>query len=948
MYTVKVKLLMRVFLGIVVLIALVGIGSVLAFNSGLFQSYLEKKAQAALGDQIHLRLGATKIQYRWPPLVRIEGSQVDHPLAQLDWRTLELEVNPLRSPLEIHVALDHPKVILKATNAEAEKPQSQAASMPPSAAPPSNLSSLGLKLNIHNGEVQSPWGNVSSLNLTFEQKLLLQSSAALHLEASFHPNVLPLPLPIELNTPSMVLSPKEVSAKELSARFAGLAAVVQGASSLLEGRHQWSVRLSAPDLAQLPTPPPGPISLKNWKGGVQLQADLSKASTQEPWRASGNFLVKDMAAHLDGKMDQASVNGGFLFDGEGRFLAHDGVLEWPNLRLSADFTEAKVIYADLLHKEPRVPLKVSLSGVGAGQKFDLRELNFQLWKLSGGLNGSLELAPPYLAQFQFRLKPTSLIGAEVIFPPLKASPVQGEISVNGRMDGPLTDYAKARIVLETMALKKFAAAVNWEREGVLGIRGPVQADVTGRGEWNQGKIKFAEGQGFVDLSAAALVMGPLRKEQNANFKGRFDIRNVGSAVVINEMDLNSFIGRFSAKGKVEMKDLPVMNLQVEAKPLSLSELRVAAPAIRDLLPKGTLTGKGDIKGQLDTRKTWSDWPLVISGNLELNLPEYKVASSEALGAGAKKASPAPSQGSEATSFLPDGELTRKMRVRVRARVDRLQKDSLILKSVSTNGQLVDGRYLGEVEIGEVFGGSAQIKALKLPLLQKNPLIEGSANWLDITIEDLLGFVKPEYKAFASGKTAGVAEFATVLPSQADFLQRLRVRGDAAAQPVTFNSVKIGEMVNAQMTKVPLLKLKPMKVDPLRGQAKMKFDLRNGVVDVVTFNGVDVDNSEIQLKGKVTLNAMEGDLAGTFFWSNPSVKGCMLEGNQDGKGRMIVPFALRGNLLSPGLSVLNDVLGQLAAKAAGCEGKKLLDKAKGEGQQKLEKELKKTLKGLFGN
>jgi hypothetical protein len=147
--------------------------------------------------------------------------------------------------------------------------------------------------------------------------------------------------------------------------------------------------------------------------------------------------------------------------------------------------------------------------------------------------------------------------------------------------------------------------------------------------------------------------------------------------------------------------------------------------------------------------------------------------------------------------------------------------------------------------------------------------------------------------------------------------------------------------------VPQLKLKPMKVDPLRGRAKAQFDLNNGVAEIPAFQGVDVDESEIQMKGKVVLATMEGDFAGTFYWNNPPVKGCALEGNADPKGRMIVPLAIKGNLMQPGLSLLSDVIGKLAGKALECESKKLVEKVKTEGKQKLQKELNKTLKNLLG-
>ncbi len=167
--------------------------------------------------------------------------------------------------------------------------------------------------------------------------------------------------------------------------------------------------------------------------------------------------------------------------------------------------------------------------------------------------------------------------------------------------------------------------------------------------------------------------------------------------------------------------------------------------------------------------------------------------------------------------------------------------------------------------------SGEAFRLKIFLCRSCSLSQKFKDWSNgpnVVIEDALAFAKPEYKGFASGRCAGSADFTTLMPSQADFMQQLKVRGQVDASPIVLNSVKVGEMVNAQISKVPQLKLKPMKVDPLRGQAKMRFDLDKGVVDIASFQGVDVDNSENSDEGKSGFGFDAGDLAGTFYLNDP--------------------------------------------------------------------------------
>jgi hypothetical protein len=143
-------------------------------------------------------------------------------------------------------------------------------------------------------------------------------------------------------------------------------------------------------------------------------------------------------------------------------------------------------------------------------------------------------------------------------------------------------------------------------------------------------------------------------------------------------------------------------------------------------------------------------------------------------------------------------------------------------------------------------------------------------------------------------------------------------------------------------------VKPVKVEPLHGQMKAQFELNKSILDLSQFNAVDQDGSEIQMRGKVDVESMKGDLAGTFFLMNPPLTGCLLEGNADNKGRMVIPLAVKGDLLSPSFSIVSDLVTKIGGKALQCESKKLVEKLKTEGKEKLEKDLKKTLKNIFGN
>jgi len=941
--------LMRILLIIPLALLLVLAGAVLAFNGGLFQDYIQREAQSALGPEARVQLGPVRLQYRWPPTLTVAPGMVDTPEANLQWQRIEAEALKVTPPYALALMLHQPQLLLKPAPKDSLAPAPKVAAPAVPARAPAQPIALSLRILAKDAGVKTDMAEVSGLNFRFEQKLLLRTPAIIHAQGSLRLKLLPVALPLSLETDSLTFSEQSVKASALKLSLGGLTANVQGTSLLQEGRHRWLVDVAVKDLGQLPQPAGADIPAKRWRGEVQLKSEINKAGADQPWQADVHFLARNVSAEIEFKHEKASVSGPFGLNAEGQFAYHLNRLSFSKLKAMADLSQARVIYGDLLSKAAGVPLKASLQAGGDQQKLKIDELIFQLWNFAGKAVGTLDLQSPWLADLRFTLQPVSLAGSERLLLPLRSSPVQGELGFSGALNGPLADPLAARVVVENLSFKKFSGMVNFEREGVAKIRGPVQVDIQAKGEWSNRQVKSAEGKGAVDFSAAALVAGPLRKEGNALLRARFNVRTQGQDMLVDEMELTSFAGNLGLKGKVGQSVVPGLDVQIQAKPLLLSELRMAMPSMRDKIPKGVLNGNWRVSGKLQMTMPWQDWPLVVNGLVDVKIPEYVMDSAPPVAqtpaAGAPAATPAP----ESEAFLPDGELTRKAKLAIKAQVDSFRQDTLVARAITSDGTYANGIFKGQVSVGQVFGGSVQLKNLSLPMLQANPKISGSVSWLNLVIEEALAFVKPEYKNMASGKTAGVAEFTTVMPGRPDFLNQLKVRGDVAAQPVVFNTVKIGEIINTQIAKAPAaLNLKPAKVEPLRGQAKAQFELASGVVDLPSFTGIDVDNSEIQMKGKVILSNMQGDFAGTFYWNDPPVKGCLLEGNADGRGRMIVPLAIKGDLMKPGFHLLSDVMGKLAAKAAECEGKRLVEKVKADGKEQLEKELKKKLKGIFGN
>lgn len=928
----------KALLALVFIIVFALVGAVVAFNSGVFHSTIEQKISEASGAKTHL--GTITLAYSWPLKFHVGQSTIEHPLATVAWKSADIHIGQITAPYNVFLRLDQLNVEMKPLpqtpgGTQAPPPQNQGGGRP---------TPLKIAFELRDSRLSTPWVEVSRLNVRFEQKLLMRTPASLHGQAQVKAAMLPVALPLKFDTDSLTFSDEAVKTSDFKVSLGGLDAAVQGTTLLKEGRHRWLLDVSAKDLSQLP-PPPAEFGAKNWKGAIQLHAEVSKEGEAKPWSAEGNVKAENVTASVQFKQEQISFNGPFVLNADGKFSYINEKPATPGLKASLDLSSAQVIYGEILSKAPGVAMRAHVQAVSDAEKVNLESLDLKLWNFNVSVKGNLSAKSPYEAGLEFGLKPVNLQGAEKLLLPLSKSPVQGEISASGKFNGALTDPMKAQIKFDNFTMKKFMGQVDYEKPGVVGIKGPVMADVQAQGEWANEKVKSAQGRGQVDLSQPSFVAGPLRKEAKALLRASFNIRNQGTNILIDNLDLSTFVGNVAMKGRAEMAAVPALDMSVEAKPLNLSELRIAVPSFHDLIPKGIVNGKWRISGKPEFSKPWHEFPLTVSGNVAVRLPEYKMVSPPTEPSGAAK-NPPPK--AESTSFLPDGELTRGLKLGLQVDVDKFIKDALEAKAIHMDGQIAAGKLAGQVTVKEVFGGSVTVKNLSVPLLQKKPVIQGTATWLDLTIEDALGFVKPEYRKMAEGKTAGLAEFSTVMPSEDDFMKLLRVRGDAAAQPITMNSVKIGQMINDALGKIPGGKIKPVKVEPLRGQIKAQFELNKSVLDLASFNGTDEDGSEIQMKGKVDVSTMKGDLAGTFFLSNPPITGCLLEGNSDNKGRMVIPLAVKGDLMSPSFSIVSDLIGKLGGKAIQCESKKLVEKLKTEGKDKLEKDLKKTLKNILGN
>ena len=287
----------RILVILPLVIILTVVGAILAFNMGVFHKRIEAEASRASGAKV--QLGKIQLAYSWPPHITIGPSAIDHPSAGVRWSGLTLDLARVSAPYSVRLVLQDPKVDIKAeaTQAPAKSPSA------PTQGDGSDQKPLHLRLEIKNGEVQSAFGKITGLDLSFEQKQLLKSPTKLALSGVITATAFPVPLPLKFESDALTLSEDAVKSPSVKVAIAGLDASLTGGSLLKEGRHRWLLNLHAPDLARLPQPPAG-IPAKNWKGGVRAKVEVAKLSTRGSWSAEGDVQARDVSADVDFKQEK--------------------------------------------------------------------------------------------------------------------------------------------------------------------------------------------------------------------------------------------------------------------------------------------------------------------------------------------------------------------------------------------------------------------------------------------------------------------------------------------------------------------------------------------------------------------------------------------------------------------------------------------------------------------
>jgi len=587
--------------------------AIVAFNLGLFHAQMENWLSEMSGSKV--QLGAVALIPRWPPTLQVETSRLERENASLSWRDLRIELASLTKPYALIVTVFGPKLTLDGPLTA----PAQSASHGGGSGPTRDGALVSLRLKIEDGDITTPNLHLKSVGLALAQKNFLNGPAKVYGWTIIQTPGFSTVLPVTIDGQFEALSTHLLRGSDLKLTVFGLQAALTGSSDWDAGQHHWTLALAAPDLAKVPHPADEVVVTDQWRGSMQLNAEIAKAGRDKDWAAEADLQAADVSAVVKLKAGTTMVQGPVGADASVHFIFADGGPIVPHLKGTFDFTSAHVLVENYIEKAPSVPLKIKIEGQGDAKAFHLQDLSFSFWAVNAQMKGSVGMAAPHASDLSFEIPDFELKDADKVLLPLAKSPASGTMAARGRFTGDLADAREAHWQLQYFKAKDFSAEFNFEQPGVCAVKGPAEFSLEGSLDLQKHALARINLAGQFDVSKAAVAGGPLRKEAGQALSGELQLKSTADLIEVGKLNLKSFAGQMSVSGKIQTPRTPKLNLQAELKDISLSELRVALPALHERMPKGDLNAKLNLYSGPGAGKSWDTWPFNLAGSFSADV-----------------------------------------------------------------------------------------------------------------------------------------------------------------------------------------------------------------------------------------------------------------------------------------------------------------------------------------
>lgn len=646
-------------------------------------------------------------------------------------------------------------------------------------------------------------------------------------------------------------------------------------------------------------------------------------------------------------------------------------LEGIDLQLATfrvDMTNAEVRADGILKKNASIMMGLQGQLTAAGTTLDISSVEFRLANLLVTTKGQVSINPNRLSKLDLRVSLPNLQGWPQLVPLLgqidpgpvinaaQINQANGSMTLAATIELPLADPSRlktdtkveldaldARDIVFPFSFKKDADTPNRKlAEGIL--RAAVQAS----GSFSATTWKVRRAVGTVDLKDVKIEWGDLlNKARGRDLFTRFDSAADGAKIKIDKLEMKTDVSSLSAKGNVaiggtEKSPEYKIDSNVDSQ-LVLSQLYDLVPALRSVrskVPSGTVFNTYNISGSFkgDIQKS----PLVLTGRTVLRTPQVIYLEAKKTKAPLDENPPPQKEAAPKFEFLK-WPVVQNSKIVFDAQIANIKHKTGNIQNLSTVLTLDKGDLTGTANIAQAFGGSMDIKAIRVPALATTAVENISASvagtFQQLNLSSAGEYFDPQFKTLVGGISTGTFT-STIKPfSEESMLDTATASGALTVKSGFLSSLKFDELVNAKIAENPkvasLLGAKPsLSTKGASFDMIAKYSYAKGRMTLKDFRMDSPEKNSLELQGWLQKD-FQTELKGTAYITSTQIGGSFRQANSDKSGRLIVPIKISGSLKEPSLEIAEEVISTMVAKTLDLETKKIKDKVKSEATKVIE-------------
>lgn len=635
-----------------------------------------------------------------------------------------------------------------------------------------------------------------------------------------------------------------------------------------------------------------------------------------------------------------------------------------------DMTNAEVRADGILKKNPAIMMGLHGQLTAAGKTIEISSVEFRLANLLVATKGQVSIDPNRVSKLDLRVSLPNLQGWPQLVPMLgtidpgpvinaaQINQANGSLTLAATIELPIADPSRlksdTKVELDALDARDIVFPFSFKKDIDTPNRklaeGTLRAAVQASGSFSSTSWKVRRAVGTVDLKDVKIEWGELlNKARGRDLFARFDSAADGAKIKIDKLEIKTDISSLSVKGNLLLagtEKAPEYKIDTTVdSQLVLSQLYDLVPALRSVrskVPSGTIFNSYKMSGVFNGDIASS--PLVLEGRTVLRTPqvvylETKISKSEgndSKSASGEKESP------------PNFEylkwpVVRNSKIIFDAQIANLKHKTGEMKNVSTVMALDKGSLTGTAKIAQAFGGTVEIKAIRVPDLTsaavENISASTAGSFQQVNLSSAGEYFDPEFKKLVGGVSSG--NFTSTLKpfSSESILDNATASGTVAVKDGFLSSLKFDELVNSKIAENPkvaqLLGAKPsLNTKGAAFDMVAKYSFSKGRLNLKDFKMDSPEKNSLELEGWLQKD-FQTELKGTAFIANTSIGGSFRQANSDKTGRLVVPIKISGSLKEPSLDIAEEVIAAMVSKTVQLETTKLKDKVKTEATKVFE-------------